>query len=586
MARGPSYLVGIDFGTTYSGVAWALDGSTGSDEDITLVSTWQDKSNRTYAKVPSVIAYDKARREKWGYQVDACTESFRGIKLLLDEDQKFDYAQSLASRKLLELCNKDAVQVTADYLECLIKHSKKIMMKDRLMPDEANMNLRFVLTVPAVWSDKAKDATMRAAIQAGISAEDLSLISEPEAAALHALRKVLPDSFSENDVFVVCDAGGGTVDLISYQIKTLEPLELVEVTEGTGRACGSMFLDDRFEDLLRGRMGADKYDSLSNVSKDAVRSYWQERVKPYYTGRQEKSEVPIASSISYSDSKDSDTISEDEYAETDKFIPIAGAKDDPTIPIVEGCFPLSPGDLENIFEPIIRDVEELVAGQIADITRLGRSTKAIVLVGGFGSSHYLFRRLQEGNPAVRIVQPEDAWSAVVRGAVHRGLQGNQVESRIARQHYGTRCSQVWLSDVHGPKNKYWDDLEEIYRANEMSWIIKKSSPMYEDQPVKLDFYVSVHVDNAESKLLRHITFYRCNSAKAPKVEDDSLIKLCTLEADLTKIPRSLFVKRRNSKGVEYYDISYVLVMTSASAALIFELQFEGMSYGSVRSKYY
>ena len=66
------------------------------------------------------------------------------------------------------------------------------------------------------------------------------------------------------------------------------PLEIVEVTEGTGRACGSMFLDERFEDLLRGRMGANKYDSLSNVSKDAVRTYWQERVKPYYTGGQRK----------------------------------------------------------------------------------------------------------------------------------------------------------------------------------------------------------------------------------------------------------------------------------------------------------
>lgn len=56
-----------------------------------------------------------------------------------------------------------------------------------------------------------------------------------------------------NDVFIVCDAGGGTVvrlrqseiatllnskqDLISYQIKTLEPLILAEVTEGTGTSC-------------------------------------------------------------------------------------------------------------------------------------------------------------------------------------------------------------------------------------------------------------------------------------------------------------------------------------------------------------
>ncbi|KAL4951774.1 hypothetical protein BDW69DRAFT_186085 [Aspergillus filifer] len=67
------------------------------------------------------------------------------------------------------------------------------------------LDLQFVLTVPAVWSDKAKDATMRAAAQAG-----------------------------KDDVFIICDAGGGTVDLISYQIKNLEPLRLAEVTEGIG----------------------------------------------------------------------------------------------------------------------------------------------------------------------------------------------------------------------------------------------------------------------------------------------------------------------------------------------------------------
>lgn len=87
------------------------------------------------------------------------------------------------------------MEVTADYLERLVGHAKKIMLKDRLIPDETEMNLRFVLTVPAVWSHKAKDKTTSAAIQAGIPATDISLISEPEAAALHALRKVSPGSF-------------------------------------------------------------------------------------------------------------------------------------------------------------------------------------------------------------------------------------------------------------------------------------------------------------------------------------------------------------------------------------------------------
>lgn len=151
----------------------------------------------TFAKVPSVISYHgNARPKNWGYQVDLSTEGFRGFKLLLDEAQELAYIPSLASVGLLGKYNKTVEQVTADYLERLVNYAKQVMFRDRLLPDDANLKLRYVLTVPAVWSDKAKDRTIDAAIQAGLPAEDVSLISEPEAAALHALRKVLPDSFT------------------------------------------------------------------------------------------------------------------------------------------------------------------------------------------------------------------------------------------------------------------------------------------------------------------------------------------------------------------------------------------------------
>lgn len=62
-------------------------------------------------------------------------------------------------------------------------------------------------------------------------------------------------------------------------------------------------------------------------------------------------------------------------------------------------------------------------------------------------------------------------------------------------------------------------------------------------------------------------------------------KLCELEADLSRIPRELFEKCRNSKGKEYYKINYQLLLTPKSASLLFDLEFNGMSYGTVRSRY-
>lgn len=61
--------------------------------------------------------------------------------------------------------------------------------------------------------------------------------------------------------------------------------------------------------------------------------------------------------------------------------------------------------------------------------------------------------------------------------------------------------------------------------------------------------------------------------------------LCELETDLSKIPKALFEKHRNSKGKEYYKINYQLVLTPKSASLLFDLEFNGISYGTVRSRY-
>lgn len=65
-----------------------------------------------------------------------------------------------------------------------------------------------------------------------------------------------------------------------------------------------------------------------------------------------------------------------------------------------------------------------------------------------------------------------------------------------------------------------------------------------------------------------------------------MCKHCELEADLSKIPKVLFEKRENSEGLQFYHVSYELVLTPTSASLLFELRVNDMSYGSVRAKYY
>lgn len=84
----------------------------------------------------------------------------------------------------------------------------------------------------------------------------LQIVSEPEAAATYALDAMDPHDVRVGDTFVLCDAGGGTVDLISYTVSALKPtLKVDEAASGTGGLCGSTYLNRIFEHYLIARFG-------------------------------------------------------------------------------------------------------------------------------------------------------------------------------------------------------------------------------------------------------------------------------------------------------------------------------------------
>ncbi|KAF3906916.1 hypothetical protein AA313_de0202975 [Arthrobotrys entomopaga] len=99
--------------------------------------------------------------------------------------------------------------------------------------------------------------------------DTLTLVSEPEAAAMYVLQamgeknfsrisdpQLSPLSLPQGENFVICDAGGGTVDLISYEVVEASPkLKLKESAVGTGAKCGSSYIDEAFLKLLRQRIG-------------------------------------------------------------------------------------------------------------------------------------------------------------------------------------------------------------------------------------------------------------------------------------------------------------------------------------------
>ena len=109
--------------------------------------------------------------------------------------------------------------------------------------------------MPAVWSELAQARTRKCAEQAGMGVGSaLQLISEPEAAAVYALEELDPHNIQVDDTFVLVDAGGGTVDLISYTVVALQPtLKVKEAAPGSGSLAGSSFLNMIFQETLKKR---------------------------------------------------------------------------------------------------------------------------------------------------------------------------------------------------------------------------------------------------------------------------------------------------------------------------------------------
>ncbi|KAI8303786.1 hypothetical protein K4K61_006712 [Colletotrichum sp. SAR11_59] len=225
----------------------------------------------------------------WGYDIPLDADPIRWFKLLLvkDEDLTKELRNSeplVHARKFVDETEKKPVELIADYLRALFEHTLYVIRKARGQSVLDALRFHVVITVPAIWQDYARRDMEQAAEMAGImdsrpaGQTKLTFAPEPEAAALSTMYES-GRNLNKGDVFVICDAGGGTVDLISYEVTNNKPLAIKEVGEGTGGLCGGVFIDKAFEKACRDRLGR-KWGRLSPaVIKGLMKKEWEVAIK-------------------------------------------------------------------------------------------------------------------------------------------------------------------------------------------------------------------------------------------------------------------------------------------------------------------
>ncbi|PFH56756.1 hypothetical protein XA68_16039 [Ophiocordyceps unilateralis] len=534
-------IVSIDFGTTYSGVAWA---ETSRPDVQHVISSWPSASSfKSSPKVPTELRR-VASGWQWGFQIPETAKRYRFFKLKLDEPGRA-YKD-----------NESPQELTRIYLSCLHTHFIGVLEK-RLSPSVVRSTpMEFVVTVPAIWSNAAKQATERAAAMAGFCGNQrIQLISEPEAAALYTLKQLSPSILQRGRKFVVCDAGGGTVDLISYEVTRVEKLEVKEVTEGTGGRCGSSMLNKRFRRFLKQTHGEKPWTDEQLIT--ALNEF--ELFKKDFSPKGEPLTIRVDESLGLR--RNRFTIPQEEMA-------------------------------SRIFEPIIKDVVCLIGEQIS---MAGNDIAAVVLVGGFGQSRHLKSKVREAVPAgVKVLQPENGWIAVVKGAAIFGLGQCQpmlaeveVASRVARRSYGTCLLAKYDMMRHDAREAFWSQKEGEMVTTEMCWFIQKGQSYPEGKPSSIEYQCDIPVSMGHVPQTEIEIFSNEEDAKPPTHVNSRTRCVATLSLDLDRIPNAVKLAAGKTRmgWHRYYCLSGVIEASYGSAMITYSVKLGGVTHDAITVRY-
>ncbi|EEH44464.2 uncharacterized protein PADG_00753 [Paracoccidioides brasiliensis Pb18] len=563
-------IVGIDFGTTFSGVAFAFVTNTEAREDI--ITEWPGAGAHAKQKIPTVLYYDQYQKVVgWGPDIADALAPTGYPKQGVQKVEWFKLQLMLSGNTYIDPINlpplppgKSEIDVAADYLFKLRGAMRNQLQKTLgEVFNREERNIRYFLTVPAIWNDAGKAATRAAAIQAGFLRDEndnrLTLITEPEAAAMFCAKAGLL-SLKIHDAILIVDCGGGTVDLIAYEVEEETPFTVAECTAGSGDSCGSTALNRNFSNILRAKIRKMK---LPDGSRTAGRVYakcimdFENRIKADFRNNGQKWAVDVGIEADF---------------------PEAG--------IEEGYMTFTNEEILQCFEPVVNRILELVRNQIIAIQAQNRALQNVLVVGGFGASEYLFQQIKLHVPPQfqsKVVRPMDSVSAIVKGAVTAGITERVVTSRVARRHYLMATLQPF-KEGHHPEQYRVPSLDGKDRCKYTRQIfVQKGERIKIGEPVKVSFFRQVAPG---ATLMYEDILYACDEDVCPEYTKDPRIKeVVTLTSDLSRKNLEKDFERMDTPQGTFYRVYFDIYLTLDGSEFNAELVCQGEVMGRCSARF-
>ena len=558
MANPHRVVAAIDFGTHGTGFAWApvtQENSELADRKISYFESWAGQQV-SYPKNRSAVLLDaEGNLLSWGYQ--AVTEMNQmpkgagwrlqtGFKMSLRDVTGAARASTAAagSRAGVVLTDNAGAE-EAKRLTVLCLKQVVSVARDQIITRGAyeEGDIRWCLTVPAMWDQYTRDVMWKAAVEAGLpdDPDRLVLAQEPAAAALYCKAKGETMLSTPGTRFMVVDAGGGTVDITSYQVA--EDGKLNELAPAAGARTGSDFINQAFlEDVLGGEFGDGIMSRLLTEQRAAVAGTmdaWERSKREFSAESTEDLLVPLSGPFYRALLKEQ----------------AAGRwrrAEDPPAEIL-----VSHQTAAALFDTSIDETVGHVERQLAEMRSLSGVTggELILLVGGFAESRYLHARFTKAAAdwGARVIVPEHPAVAVLAGAVHFGYDPSTFLNWRAPYTIGIRVSQPFEPGVD-PENTRFVDYAGRSKCNDrFDVFVANRGTLSSTEPITRQYW-------STSDTMSFITLAIVSTDnKTPRyASGDGVAQLATISVDISGVMH-LPVEERRIKVSMYFGQTHVRV---------------------------
>ncbi|CAG8435959.1 8611_t:CDS:2 [Ambispora gerdemannii] len=440
-------VVAVDFGTTCSGFAF----SHRVKPDIQVNTNFP---GQVVQKTNTVLQYDNTWQvEAWGYP--ALAKEPRRRRKVVEEKRPVE----LFKLYLANIKKKPELPEGLDYKKTITDylHQMQILIMEtinRRWPKLSLSEIRFVFTIPAGWGDHTKEIMRECIFEAGYITE---------AAAIYCLNILKSHGLEIGDTFLVCDCGGGTVDLTMRTYVGEDELE--EETERTMGICGSTYIDKEFIKFLENRVGPGAMREFKEKHygqlQYMIQNFFNLRVKNNFKDDPAKFKLAEFDIEQYCP-KLKQYVSEAIQKKLDEN---------------DWIIELQYNDVKAMFDPIVDKILKLIQNQLNVNPDLRCS--AIFVVGGFAESPYLISKIRKTfDGFVRtIAVPTNPITSVMKGAVQYGLNKEAVKLRVLTEAYGIEVTNLFKKGIDPIKRKTADG--HILKFSRLAKRGDKAAPDYE-----------------------------------------------------------------------------------------------------------